>query len=51
MIKYLDVIDSISKKIGSINTLVKNNNKLNGFNIDYYGVLNTLKNLKIRKKF
>lgn len=50
IIKYLDGIDSISKKIGSINTLVKSDNKLDGFNTDYYGALNTLKKFKNKKK-
>ena len=43
IIKFLDGISPESKKIGSINTLIKKNNKIFGENTDYYGALNSLK--------
>tara|TARA_Y100001970_G_C14243249_1_gene866242 strand:+ start:3325 stop:4314 length:990 start_codon:yes stop_codon:yes gene_type:complete len=49
IIRYLDNVDNNSKKIGSVNTIIKKKNKLIGFNTDYYGSLDTLKNLKISK--
>ena len=51
MLKYLDIISSDAKKIGSINTIVKRNQKLIGFNTDYFGALSTLKKIKYKKKF
>ena len=49
-IRYLDNVDKNSKKIGSINTIVKLKNKLIGYNTDYLGSLETLKSLKIKRK-
>ncbi len=50
VIRYLDIVDKNSKKIGSVNTIVKKKNKLIGFNTDYFGSLETLKKIKIKKK-
>ncbi len=50
IIKYLDGISQESKKIGSINTLIKKNKKIYGENTDYYGTLYSLKNISNRKK-
>ena len=50
MIKFLDIISPDAKKIGSINTIVKRNQKLVGFNTDYFGALSTLKKIKYKKK-
>tara|TARA_B100001540_G_C15809249_1_gene643650 strand:+ start:355 stop:1344 length:990 start_codon:yes stop_codon:yes gene_type:complete len=50
IIRYLDNIDKDSKKIGSVNTIIKLKNKLIGFNTDYLGSLETLKDLKIKRK-
>lgn len=51
IMKILDKVDDNSKKIGSINTIVKikKSNKLMGLNTDYFGSLNTFKNIKIGK--
>lgn len=43
IIKYLDEIDKTAKKIGAVNTIVKNGKKLKGYNTDYLGILNPLK--------
>ncbi len=37
VMKYLDEISTDALKIGSVNTIVKKNNKLIGYNTDYYG--------------
>ncbi len=37
IIKYLDEIDTVAAEIGSVNTLVVNNNRLKGYNTDYLG--------------
>ena len=37
IMKYLDTIDEDARKIGSVNTVVKKNSKLTGYNTDYYG--------------
>jgi len=50
IIKFLDGISPESKKIGSINTLIKKNNKIFGENTDYYGVLNSLKKFSNKRK-
>lgn len=43
VMKYLDEIDKVAKKIGAVNTIVKNGKKLKGYNTDYLGILNPLK--------
>ncbi len=43
IIPFLDEIDEISKQIGAVNTVIRKDGKLLGFNTDYYGVVNTLK--------
>ena len=50
IMKYLDNLDKTSKKIGSINNILKKKNKLYGFNTDYFGAINSLKNFKDKKK-
>lgn len=42
VIPYLDVIDDKAKNIGAVNTIVHKDNKLYGYNTDYYGFLYTL---------
>lgn len=49
IIKYLDEIDGIAKKIGAVNTIVKSDKKLKGYNTDYLGILNPLKQKTILK--
>ena len=50
IMKYLDKIDIKSKKIGSVNTIMKVKSKLIGFNTDYDGSITTLNKLKYKKK-
>lgn len=39
IIKYLDRIDPIAKKIGAVNTIVINDGKLTGYNTDVFGAI------------
>jgi len=50
IIKYLDQIDEIAKKIGAVNTVVKKGDKLYGYNTDYLGMEYALKSAKINLK-
>jgi len=43
IIPFLDIIDKEALIIGAVNTVVKINNKLKGYNTDYIGVINTFK--------
>ncbi|MGL4567708.1 MAG: shikimate dehydrogenase family protein [Fusobacteriaceae bacterium] len=47
ILKYIDILDSEARKIGSVNTLVLENGKIKGYNTDYIGVLATLNKMKI----
>ncbi|MGL6119369.1 MAG: shikimate dehydrogenase family protein [Fusobacteriaceae bacterium] len=47
VINFLDELDGIAKDIGAVNTIVLKNGKLKGYNTDYFGILETFKNLKI----
>lgn len=47
IIKYIDVLNSVSKEINAVNTIKVENNKLYGFNTDIYGFEKSL--LKILK--
>ena len=49
IVRYLDSIETNAKLIGSINTIKNINGKLKGYNTDFYGSLDTLKNMKIKK--
>jgi shikimate dehydrogenase len=43
IMKYLDEVDSVAKKIGAVNTVViDDNGKWLGYNTDWYGVFKTL---------
>lgn len=43
ILKFLDVVDPLAKRIGAVNTvIVRGNGKLYGFNTDYVGVLRSL---------
>ena len=46
IIEYLDEIDEISKETESVNTIILENGKLKGYNTDYYGISDTLGNIK-----
>ncbi len=49
LIKFADKLDKNAKKIGSINTLLKKNNKLVGFNTDYFASKEIFKKQKFSK--
>lgn len=49
-INYLDEIDDLAKEIGAVNTIVNRNNKLIGYNTDYFGFLYSLKYFDISLK-
>ena len=51
MMKYLDEIDIDAKRIGSINTIIKKNSKLYGYNTDLMGCNYSLGKLKKNKTF
>ncbi len=38
VIKYLDYVDDLAKKIGAVNTVVNKNGKLYGYNTDFFGL-------------
>jgi len=50
IIKYLDEIDVEAKKIGSVNTIIKKDNKLYGYNTDLYGFKKTIEKYNIMLK-
>lgn len=51
IIKYLDDIDGIAKKIGAVNTVIKRGGKLIGFNTDWIGVVEALqKKINVKGK-
>ena len=50
VIQYLDEISKEAEKIGSVNTIVKRNGKICGYNTDYYGFKYMLKNASIDPK-
>lgn len=47
VIPYLDCMEESAKNIGAVNTIVCKNNKLYGYNTDYYGFFYTLKKHRI----
>ena len=47
IIKYLDVVDDCAKKIGAVNTVIKQNGTLYGYNTDWYGMEYALKSAGI----
>lgn len=50
IIKFLDQIESNANSIGSVNTIIKKNKKLIGYNTDYYGSLFSLKKKQDKPK-
>jgi shikimate dehydrogenase len=50
VIKYLDDVDEMSKKIGAINTILKKKKKLLGINTDYLGFTKSLSKMNLKKK-
>ncbi|MCL2039229.1 MAG: hypothetical protein FWG85_02235 [Bacteroidetes bacterium] len=49
IIPFLDSITNDSSNIGAVNTILKHNNKLLGFNTDWEGVLSSLRNYYLKK--
>jgi shikimate dehydrogenase len=47
IIQYLDEVDEAALKIGAVNTVVNRDGKLIGYNTDWIGVYNYIKNKKI----
>lgn len=45
VMKYVDEIDHLAKKIGSVNTIVKRNGKTYGYNTDYEGFLYSINSI------
>ena len=43
IMKYLDEIDPVAEKIGAVNTLVKEDGELKGYNTDWIGAVEALK--------
>ena len=43
VMKYLDKIDSVAQSIGAVNTVANNNGVLTGYNSDWIGAMNALK--------
>ena len=48
VIKYLDKVDPIAKKVGAVNTVLNKNKKLVGFNTDVFGASKALDYLKLK---
>ena len=48
VIKYLDKIDHLAKKVGAVNTILNTNKKLVGFNTDVFGASKALNYLKLK---
>lgn len=51
LINFVDKVDNNAKKIGSINTILRKNSKLIGYNTDYYASKKILKKLKLSKNY
>lgn len=47
VIPFLDVIDEHARKIGAVNTIVKREGKLYGYNTDFYGMIALISKLGI----
>ncbi len=45
IMNFLDNIDDTAKEIGAVNTVVNDNGRLTGYNTDWLGVVNSLKNV------
>ena len=50
VIPYLDEIDEAAKNIGAVNTIVNINNKLKGYNTDYFGFVELVRHAHIEIK-
>ena len=47
VLPYLDEIDPLALRLGAVNTIVKKNGKLFGYNSDYYGFLSLVQRTRI----
>ena len=47
VLQYLDEINPLAARLGSVNTIVKRNGKLTGYNSDYFGFLSMVQRTKI----
>ena len=45
ILPYLSALDPLAKKVGAVNTVIIQNNKLTGYNTDVYGFSESLKNV------
>jgi len=50
VMKFLDRIDPVAKKIGAVNTVINRNGKLHGYNTDIVGIAHALKNTQLKGK-
>jgi shikimate dehydrogenase len=50
VMKYLDKIDPIAKKIGAVNTVVNDNGVLTGYNTDWLGIVTPLNMIAVSLK-
>ena len=47
VLQYLDEVDPLALRLGSVNTIVKRGGKLKGYNSDYFGFLSLVQRTKI----
>ncbi len=47
---FLDEVDALAQRIGSVNTVIQKDGKLHGFNTDYLGIAAALKGVELRGK-
>jgi len=45
IMRYLDEVDEVAKRIGAVNTIVNENGRLKGFNMDWQGAVGPLKKI------
>ena len=50
VLPYLDEIDPLALRLGAVNTIVKRDGKLFGYNSDYYGFLSLLRRTRIEPR-
>ena len=50
ILPYLDELDPLAQRLGSVNTVLNIRGKLKGFNTDYYGMKNALEGVELAGK-
>ncbi len=50
VIPYLNNLDKVAQETNSVNTIIRKDDKLYGYNTDYYGFIQTLKYFKVKIK-